>query len=108
MVVGPDFKDKIAAPANQILTKLPRIEILMGLHHIQDKIQMKRVRWPVVLTEWVQQAMDLKQESMLDRISDTLLALLAISAETSKTFRCHKKIKNLHELAYNSLLKNLK
>ena len=87
LVVDPDIRDKIAVPANQILTKLPRTEILMGLHHIRDKILMKRVRWPVVLPERVQQAMDLKQESMSDRVSDNQLALLAISAETSKTFR---------------------
>ena len=106
--VGPDYRGKKAAPAKQILTKLPRIETLMAHHHIQGKTLMKRVKWPVVVPELQEQAMALQQESMFDQVSDNKLVLSEISVATSKTFKCQKKIKYRHELACNSLLKKLK
>ena len=69
---------------------------------------MRRVKWLVSLPEQLEQAVDLKQESMFDRLNDNQLVLSVTLAEISKTSQCHKKIKSRHELAYNNLLKNLK
>ena len=47
--VGLGFRGKIAAPAKQILTKVPIIETLMAHHLIKGKTLTKKVKWLVVL-----------------------------------------------------------
>ena len=108
--VGKGFRGKIVVPEKQILTKhlLPWIVTTLTVHHhIRGRTRKKRVRWLLEVAEQLEQAMGLKLESMFDRISDKP-APLATSVETSRTFRCQKKTRYRHELAYNSPLKNLK